>query len=54
MLCDAATRRTAVAGFVAYNLEMAQGVVEAAERSELPVVLQAGSGPFKHAGVDTR
>jgi len=50
VLCDAATRRTAVAGFVAYNLEMAQGVVEAAERSELPVVLQAGSGPFKHAG----
>jgi len=30
VLCDAATRRTAVAGFVAYNLEMAQGVVEAA------------------------
>jgi fructose/tagatose bisphosphate aldolase len=41
----------AVAGFVAYNMETAQGTVAAAEQTGAPVILQAGSSPFKHAGM---
>jgi tagatose 1,6-diphosphate aldolase GatY/KbaY len=48
---DARSRAAAIPGFVAYNLETAQGIVAAAERSGLPVVLQAGSSPFRHAGL---
>ncbi len=51
VLRDAARDRTAVPGFVAYNLESAQGIVAAAERTGLPLLLQAGSSPFKHAGL---
>ncbi|MDF3144008.1 MULTISPECIES: class II fructose-bisphosphate aldolase [unclassified Streptomyces] len=41
----------ALPGFVAYNLETVQGIVAAAEANPAhPVVLQAGSSPFKHAG----
>ncbi|MHA5048687.1 class II fructose-bisphosphate aldolase [Streptomyces sp. SD15] len=41
----------ALAGFVAYNLETVQGIVAAAEaRPDRPVLIQAGSSPFKHAG----
>ncbi|MGP4050965.1 class II fructose-bisphosphate aldolase [Streptomyces sp. 2A115] len=41
----------ALPGFVAYNLETVQGIVAAAEASEgHPVLIQAGSSPFKHAG----
>lgn len=41
---------TAIPGFVAYNLETVQGIVDAAERAQLPVLVQAGSSAFKHAG----
>lgn len=51
VLHEAVRRRGAVPGFVAYNLETAQGIVAAAERTERPVLLQAGSGPFRHAGL---
>lgn len=41
----------ALPGFVAYNLETVQGIVAAAEANpEHPVLIQAGAGPFKHAG----
>jgi tagatose 1,6-diphosphate aldolase GatY/KbaY len=47
---DAARDGIAVAGFVAYNLETAQGIVAAGERTGLPILLQAGSSAFHHAG----
>jgi ketose-bisphosphate aldolase len=50
VLEDAARSGTAVAGFVAYNLETAQGIVAAGERTGLPILLQAGSSAFRHAG----
>lgn len=50
VLADAAARRRAVAGMVAYNLETAQAIVAAAERTGLPVLLQAGASAFAHAG----
>lgn len=40
----------ALPGFVAYNLETVQAIVMAAERSQSPVLLQAGSSAFRHAG----
>ncbi|MCT9083855.1 class II fructose-bisphosphate aldolase [Streptomyces fulvoviolaceus] len=41
----------ALPGFVAYNLETVQGIVAAAEANpDHPVLIQAGAGPFKHAG----
>ncbi|MEV0220279.1 class II fructose-bisphosphate aldolase [Streptomyces sp. NPDC050704] len=43
----------ALPGFVAYNLETVQGIVTAAEASaDHPVLIQASSSPFKHAGHD--
>lgn len=48
----AAERGTAIPGFVAYNLETVQAVVAAAEAAGTPVLLQAGSSAFKHAGRD--
>ncbi|MFJ4692143.1 class II fructose-bisphosphate aldolase [Streptomyces sp. NPDC088766] len=41
----------ALPGFVAYNLETVQGIAAAAEAHPgHPVLIQAGSSPFKHAG----
>lgn len=41
----------ALPGFVAYNLETVQGIVAAAEANPAhPVLIQAGSSPFRHAG----
>jgi len=47
----AAANHRAVPGLVAYNLETAQGIVQAAESTGLPVMLQAGSSAFRHAGL---
>ncbi len=47
----AAADHRAVPGFVAYNLETAQGIVRAAEITGLPVMLLAGSSAFRHAGL---
>ena len=49
-LKEAAAAGHALPGFVAYNLETVQGVTAAAEAAGGPVVIQAGSSPFKHAG----
>ncbi|WP_406255258.1 class II fructose-bisphosphate aldolase [Streptomyces chartreusis] len=43
----------ALPGFVAYNLETVQGIVAAAAAAPAhPVLIQAGAGPFRHAGRD--
>ncbi|MFD5234046.1 class II fructose-bisphosphate aldolase [Streptomyces qaidamensis] len=51
-LKEAAAAGHALPGFVAYNLETVQGITAAAEAAGRPVVIQAGSSPFKHAGRD--
>jgi tagatose 1,6-diphosphate aldolase GatY/KbaY len=51
VLDEARREGRAVPGFVAYNLETAQGIVAAAERTGLPVLVQAGSSAFRHAGL---
>lgn len=52
-LHDAARNRRALAGLVAYNLETVQAIIAAAEQTGLPLILQAGSSAFKHAGRET-
>lgn len=49
-LTAAAREGRAIPGFVAYNLETVQGIVAAAEAAGRPVLVQAGSSAFKHAG----
>ena len=49
-LQQAAATGHALPGFVAYNLETVQGITAAAEAAGRPVLIQAGAGPFKHAG----
>jgi ketose-bisphosphate aldolase len=49
-LREVAGAQRAIGGFSAYNLETAQGIVAAGERCGLPVILQAGSSAFRHAG----
>jgi tagatose 1,6-diphosphate aldolase GatY/KbaY len=46
----AAAEGWAIPGFVAYNLETAQGIVAAAERADQPVLIQAGASAFRYAG----
>jgi ketose-bisphosphate aldolase len=50
-LNEARQSRRAVPAFVVYNMEMAQGIVGAAEVTGLPVMLIAGSSAFKFAGL---
>jgi fructose-bisphosphate aldolase class II/tagatose 1,6-diphosphate aldolase GatY/KbaY len=49
-LKEAAAAGHALPGFVAYNLETLQGITAAAEEAGRPVLIQAGSSSFKHAG----
>ena len=49
-LKQAAAAGHALPGFVVYNLETVQGITAAAEAAGTPVLIQAGSSPFKHAG----
>lgn len=42
----------AVGAFNTNNLEIVQGIVEAAEEMESPVILQASQGAIKYAGLD--
>lgn len=51
-LAEAARTGRALPGFVAYNLETVQAIVAAAEQTGRPVLLQAGSSAFRHAGRD--
>jgi tagatose 1,6-diphosphate aldolase GatY/KbaY len=50
VLEEAYSNRWAIPGFVAYNLETVQGIVDAAEATGQAVLLQAGSSAFRHAG----
>jgi tagatose 1,6-diphosphate aldolase GatY/KbaY len=53
-LTEAYAAGHALPGFVAYNMETVQGIVAAAEASDdRPVIIQAGSSPFRHAGRET-
>ncbi|MFK4098766.1 ketose-bisphosphate aldolase [Streptomyces sp. NPDC019531] len=52
-LKQAAAAGHALPGFVVYNLETVQGITAAAEAAGTPVLIQAGSSPFKHAGRET-
>lgn len=51
-LDDARRDGRAIPGFVAYNLETAQAIVAAAERTALPTILQAGASAFRFAGLE--
>jgi len=42
----------AVGAFNTNNLEIVQGIIEAAEEMESPVILQASQGAIKYAGLD--
>lgn len=50
-LVAARQARRAVPAFVAYNMEMVQGIVAAAESTERPVIVIAGSSAFHFAGL---
>lgn len=50
-LLEAHREHRALGGFVAYNMETAQAIVYAAESTNQPVLLQAGSSAFTHAGL---
>jgi ketose-bisphosphate aldolase len=51
VLQDAQRDHRAIPGFVAYNMETAQAIVQAGERTGRPVLIMAGSSAFRHAGV---
>lgn len=51
LLADARRARRAVPAFVAYNMEMVQGIVAAAESTRRPVMVIAGSRAFRFAGL---
>src|SRR5829696_6078518 len=50
VLQTAAREGWALGAFSVYNLELIQAVVGAAEDRQLPLLIQAGSSAFKHAG----
>ncbi|MGW1026312.1 class II fructose-bisphosphate aldolase [Streptomyces sp. NPDC002577] len=53
-LTEAYAAGHALPGFVAYNMETVQSIVAAAEAApDQPVIIQAGSSPFKHASRET-
>ncbi len=51
MLVDARKRNYAVGAFNANNMEMAQGIVAAAEEEDAPVIVQVSQGGGKYAGL---
>ncbi|TDF92601.1 class II fructose-1,6-bisphosphate aldolase [Paenibacillus piri] len=52
MLRQARRHGYAVVAFNVHTLEMLQGVVEAAEEAEAPIILQSTVGTVKHLGAD--
>lgn len=52
MLLDAQKKGYAVGVFNANNLEMAQGIVMAAEQENAPVIVQVSQGGAEHGGVE--
>ena len=52
MLLDARSKGYAVGAFNANNLEMAQGIVMAAEKENAPVIVQVSQGGAEHGGLE--
>jgi len=52
MLLDAQNRGYAVGAFNANNLEMAQGIIMAAEEENAPVIVQVSHGAAEYAGIE--
>lgn len=52
LLQDAQKDGYAVGAFNTNNLEIVQGIIEAAQEMEAPVILQASQGAIKYAGLD--
>ncbi|HBL35559.1 MAG TPA: ketose-bisphosphate aldolase [Firmicutes bacterium] len=52
MLLDARQKGYAVGAFNANNLEMAQGIVMAAEKEKAPVIVQVSQGGAEHGGLE--
>jgi len=52
MLLDAQSKGYAIGAFNANNLEMAQGIVWAAEQEDSPVIVQVSQGGAQHGGVE--
>ncbi len=52
MLLDAQKRNYAIGAFNANNLEMAQGIVKAAEEENAPVIVQVSQGGARYAGIN--
>jgi tagatose 1,6-diphosphate aldolase GatY/KbaY len=50
MLANALAAHSAAPAFATYNLEMVQAVTAAAEQTDRPVIMLAGSSHFHHAG----
>jgi tagatose 1,6-diphosphate aldolase GatY/KbaY len=50
-LHEAQRRHRAIPGFVAYNMETAQAIVQAGERTGRAVLIMAGSSAFRHTGL---
>ncbi|MFW6281760.1 MAG: class II fructose-bisphosphate aldolase [bacterium] len=51
MLLDAHKKNYAVGAFNANNLEMAQGIVAAAEEENAPVIVEVSQGGLNHGGI---
>ncbi len=52
MLQDAQNRGYAVGAFNANNMEMAQGIIRAAEEENAPVIVQVSHGAAEYAGIE--
>ncbi|MFW5986442.1 MAG: class II fructose-bisphosphate aldolase, partial [Halanaerobiales bacterium] len=52
MLLTAREGNYAVGAFNANNLEMAKGIIEAAEEENAPVIVQISQGGAEHAGIE--
>jgi len=52
LLLDAQKRGYAVGAFNVNNMEIVQAIIEAAEETNSPVILQASQGGIKYAGVE--
>lgn len=52
LLLDAQKRKYAVGAFNINNMEVVQAIIQAAEETNSPVILQASQGGLKYAGVE--
>ena len=52
LLLDAKRNKYAIGAFNAFNLEMVQGIIEAATEDRSPLILQVSQGAIKYAGLE--